>query len=309
MPKPPFPNAGRAVVGFVFGLVLTAIIVGLVRWLVWGLDVYFIPTLTSGWFWDDQATFMFVMLGGALGFLWGAGAVYDFAEEGMDGGGEVKALAAPRIPLDPDAPQDVTNPLVALMPAFGGITFVVVILAICILWIVAVIQLSAIPVGFTVLGLVAISAGLRLAMGEKVSFSTNSLVIIGLLTLMGFGMDANVLPNIFPSEARTQLSNPDAERTEFSEIDFNFVGLVELESTNKAYLFVFFSLFVLFNIVGIAATLGIVVYFLNKFILGAQAQPAQPLDDSQFFPLKIATFFTDWALDILNGVTASVRSR
>lgn len=314
MPKPPFPNAIRAVIGFVIGLIVTLIIVGVVRKLVWGLDIYllgsdlgiiklgFLDKLFSGFFWDDQATFMFGMFGGALGFLWGAGATYDFAAEDMYAP-KAKALTNSYIPLDPDAPQDVNNPLLALLPAFGGIGAAVVILAICILWILAVIELAAIPVGFTVLGFVAIGAALRAAMGEKVTFSTSSLVIITILTLIGFGMDLNVLPQIFPSEAKTQVTNPDAELTEFSDIDFNFLGIVNLENESKAYIFAFYSLFILFNIVGIGATLGIVFFFLNKLIANAQVQPAEPVDDSQFFPLKIATFFTDWALDILKSVS------
>lgn len=141
MPQPPRPGGMRAMMSFPLGMVVMLVIVGIIRHFFQGIDAFLVPVklldgFFAGWFWEDQATFMFSLLGGALGFMWGAGAVHDFSKDEVP----TKAIKR-RIPVDPDAPLDPGRNLIApLFEALPSIGVVIVIM------IVVLILIGAIPV-------------------------------------------------------------------------------------------------------------------------------------------------------------------
>lgn len=130
------PGFFRAIAGFIVGLVTTLLVAGLIRQNLLGTPMYLIgldflndiPFLgDAGAFWNDQATFMWAMFGGALGYLWGAGAIYGAVPTKLP-----ETAIVPRIPSDPDAPHVSTNPLAPLMgalPALAGLSVVLVLVA------------------------------------------------------------------------------------------------------------------------------------------------------------------------------------
>lgn len=251
MPRPPKPNAGRATVGFVIGLVIGLILVGAVR-LIQGLgifvvDVHIMDRLFAGWFWDDEATFMFGMLFGAMGFIWGAGALYDFSQEPASS----RALK-PRIPLDPDAPRVTTNPVMALLgsiPSMGMATIVLVV----------------------------------------------TIVLLVVIIASGLGS--------------SQVTSEAADANTFGKSDFNFLGLIKMENADQAQLFVIFSLLVLGGVVATGIFIAMIVWLLNRQItVATQAEPT-PSEGEAFLPIRLIAFFTDWVLDILDGVKGIVTPR
>jgi hypothetical protein len=258
MPRPPYPNAIRAVIGFVLGLAIGTLVVGLFRYLIQGIDAYAVPIkimdgLFAGWFWDDEATFMFAFLAGAIGFMWGAGAVYDFPKEEQLRAANTKALT--RIPVDPDAPKPAPNPAQALFPAIPsmGVTVIVIVVAVLI-----------------VVGLTIAPVGIRQA-----------------------------------SENEADIGTLD------SEAEFGLLGLDQLDFTgeNKALIFVVFSVIVLGGIMTTAAILGGTLYFLNRQVKVAEVVEPDPNEGKNFLPIRLAAFFTDWAVDMLNGISAVLRPR
>jgi hypothetical protein len=127
LPPPPPPNAGRAVIGFPIGGIALLVITAVVRFFVHGMDSYLINVklvdkLFAGWFWEDEATLMIFLLGGAIGFMWGAGMFYDFSSAPAP-----KSKVA-RIPVDPDAPPDLDRNLIA--PLFEAIPSVLVVIVV-----------------------------------------------------------------------------------------------------------------------------------------------------------------------------------
>jgi hypothetical protein len=130
MPPPPPPGAGRAVIGFPIGGVILTVITAVIRGFLQGIpaflvDVQIMGNFFEGWFWDDESTLMLFLLGGAIGFLWGAGMFYDFSKPRPV---RTKAL---RIPADPDAPPDLDRNLIApLFEAIPAVVGVVVVLGI-----------------------------------------------------------------------------------------------------------------------------------------------------------------------------------
>ena len=143
LPPPPPPGAGRAVPGFLFGGIVAAVLTAVVRFLFFSTDSYLIAVklvdrLFAGWFWEDEATFMFILLGGAIGFLWGAGMLYDFSKISPS---QPKRA---RIPVDPDAPPDLDrNPIAPLLEAIPAVLSVIAVLG------VVLVILGVIPVAFS----------------------------------------------------------------------------------------------------------------------------------------------------------------
>ncbi len=138
MLKPPaplvLPGFFRAIAGFVLGLVIAVVVTGLIRNNFLGSPMYLIgwdflndiPLLgDKGVFWDDQATLMFGLFGGALGYLWGAGAIYGHVPTKLP-----QRAIVPRIPVDPDAPRERRNPLAPLVEALPGLGMVFLVLVI-----------------------------------------------------------------------------------------------------------------------------------------------------------------------------------
>jgi hypothetical protein len=293
------------------------IVLGLIRFVVWGLDVYIVPGLTAGWFWEEQATLMFALLGGAFGFLWGAGAVYDF-ENAPPPSPSTGSFPVPLvnfsslyIPSDDKAAELQSHPALVMAKGFFGaipaIGYVVLVLLVCLAWLFIIIEFNHILVSLTVLGLIAVAYALRFLAGEKLTPpGPTGMVLIGLLLAYGLAADLGLLPNIFFGDTGTQTTNAAAERDEFSTANYNLLGLVELENASQSTLFIAFSLFVIFNIVGIAATLALILFGLNRLVVMANTEKNQPLSDDDFIFLKIGTFFTEWAIDVLNGVRDSV---
>jgi hypothetical protein len=251
MPRPPKPNAGRAIVGFVIGLVIGLIVVGIVR-LVQGLgmflvDVHIMDRLFTGWFWDDEASFMFGMLFGALGFIWGAGALYDFSHEA-----EPSRAIKPRIPLDPDAPRITTNPAMALIgsiPSLGMATMMLVV----------------------------------------------TIVVLVVIIASGLGS--------------SQVTNEAADPNTFGTSDFNFLGLIKVEDVDQVQLFVVFSVLVLGGVVTTGIFIAMIVWLLNRQINTAAESKPEPSQGEAFLPIRLIAFFTDWVLDILDGVKGIVTPR
>ena len=141
LPPPPPPGAGRAIPGFLAGGLVTLVITAAIRFLFTGtnaflIDLKLMDRLFEGWFWEDESTFMFALLGGAIGFMLGAGMLYDFSKPRPV---REKAL---RIPADPDAPPDLDRNLIA--PLFEAIPAVlgVIVLLVVVLAIVGVIPLT-----------------------------------------------------------------------------------------------------------------------------------------------------------------------
>lgn len=183
MPKPPafliLPGFFRAIAGFIIGLVVTLLVVGLIRQNLLGTPMYLIgleflndiPFLgDKGAFWNDQGTFMFAMFGAALGYLWGAGAIHGSVPTKLP-----QRAIVPRIPSDPDAPRVSTNPLAPLM---GAIPSVLV--------------LSLFLVGFTILvGLIPVADFLPKVTqvsneaGSTTDYGDSDLNILGLVTIKG----------------------------------------------------------------------------------------------------------------------------
>jgi hypothetical protein len=249
MPQPPKPNAGRAVIGFVIGLVIGLVVVGMVRF-IQGLDVFAIAALDflfAGNFWDDEATFMFAMLFGALGFVWGAGALYDFSKEA-----EQSRAIQPRIPIDPDAPKVNTSPVMALLGAFPS-------------------------------------------MGTSIAVMVLAAVILVLIPLSGLG--------------GTQTSDPVADPTKFGNSDYNLVGLIKLENASEATLFAVFAAVVIGATFLMGAGLAMLFWLLNRQIKVATEIKPEPTEGEAFLPIRLAAFFTDWVLDILDGVKGIVTPR
>lgn len=132
-----YPGFFRAITGFVVGLVITLLVVGFIRQNILGSPMYLIgweflndiPLIGDrGIFWDDQATFMFALFGGALGYLWGAGAIYGRVPTKFP-----ERAIVPRIPADPDAPRMSNSPLTPLMGALPAVGIVVLVLAITVI--------------------------------------------------------------------------------------------------------------------------------------------------------------------------------
>jgi len=256
MPQPPQPNAIRALIGFPIGMVVTLVIVGIIRKLVWGLGVYLvdIESIFAGWFWEDEATLMFAMFGGAMGFVWGSGALYDFSA----------ANAAPkeekrRIPTDPDAPTPIgNNPLRVLFEALPSVGTSTAIMLLATALLIAIPLLGGIP---------------------------------------------------FLSSISPQTVNESGDTGTFGKGDFNLLGIIKVENASQATMFVIFAIFVIVNILGIAATIAFIFYLLNRQVRVATEIPPTPQDGNAFLPIRLVSFFTDWAMDVLNGVSSALRPR
>ncbi len=137
MPRPPQPNAIRALLGFPIGMIGLLLVLGIFRHFVQGIDAYLVPVelldgFFAGWFYEDEATLMFAILGGAFGFVWGSGATYDFEKEASfreDADAQPGLMRLPYIPADPDAPQTPSrNPLMPILGALPGLALVSVVL-------------------------------------------------------------------------------------------------------------------------------------------------------------------------------------
>ncbi|HLA42697.1 MAG TPA: hypothetical protein VJZ27_04645 [Aggregatilineales bacterium] len=253
MPRPPRPNAGRAIIGFVLGMIISIVIVGIVRLVVWGIGFYAVPVeimnnFFAGWFWEDEATLMWAMFGGVMGFVWGSGALYDFSVEA-----ESTRKARTRIPLDPDAPRDLTaSPLAPLMEALPSVIFVVAAIVI-------------------------------------------ALVIVGIIPLSGQGV--------------TQTTNAGGDFSRFGKSDFNFLGLYTIENASQAQLFIGFSVIVVVLILMTGAGIALIVFMLNRQVKVAEQLEPPTQTDGDFILIRLGNFFTNWVLDILNGVSTIVRPR
>jgi|GEM_PF-4435603 len=136
-------------------------------------------------------------------------------------------------------------------------------------------------------------------------------ISIAVLVLTAAVMFAVPALGIIPTQ--TQTTNDAAERSEFSDdITFNFVGLIEFEGS-QAQLFVIFALIVVGSTVGLSLGLAFIFYMLNRQVTIAVDSEPDPEAGEQFWPirffLQITGFFTQWGVDILNGVSAVLRPR
>ena len=329
MPKPPYPNAIRAVIGFPLGLITSLVVVALIRVFVFeGIGAYLVDVdlgvgggLFRGWFWNDEGTFALALLGGLMGFLWGAGAVYDEEKYAGDSGGfSPLALLSPgsRIPADPDAPRISHNPLAGLFGTIPAIIYIIAVLIALSVWLASVIAFERLALGPTFV--VIILAGLAFnallnSPEDRFKPSPTAITLIAIIILFGFATDLGVIPKFLPTTTSEQTGTESSQTDVFGEADYNFVGLIELEGQSQAALFVFFAVFVVFNIIGIAATIALVMYLLNGLVNTVATVDSEPIDSDSFvggiimFVIRLTQFFTEWALDIVNGVGNVVRPR
>lgn len=257
MPRPPAPNAIRAMIGFPIWFVIGALVVGVVRHFLQGIPAYFVPLeimdgFFAGWFYDDEATFMFALIFGAAGFIWGSGGMYDFKKEAAR-----PVVVRERIPRDPDAPRFQGNPLGAMfdsIPAMG--------LAIGVL-VLTTVLLAGVPA-------------------------------FGTIPLLG---------------SSTQTTNESAERDQFGTDSYNFLGVVEIEDASQEVLFFGFAAVVIFLLINTAIGIAFVMYLLNRQVTVASKLETSSQQGEDFILIKLIRFFTDWAIDILEGMSAMVRPR
>lgn len=269
IPRPPFPNALRAVIFAPIGMVVVLLVVAFVRSLQ-GVPIYLIPfdfelslnlmivnfdiKIMDAWFFDDEATLMFAFLGATIGFMWGSGAMYDFDKERRikQERAETRALALPTALPDPDAPRIIRNPFLSLISAIPamGITTLVVIIAIAVV--------ALIP----------------------------------------------ILPG-----TSIQTSNPEADAlTAASNASIDILG-IRIDGVDQSVAFILLSAFVLVNLLGIAATIALVIWLLNRQVRVVEKLDPDPQGGSDLLPIRFIRFINEWVLDILNGVSSAVRPR
>ncbi|MFP4321190.1 MAG: hypothetical protein ACLFTK_01920 [Anaerolineales bacterium] len=231
MPRPPRPNIMRALLGFPLGLVVMLLVVGFFRHFVQGMDAYLMPVevldgLFAGWFYEDEATLMFAILGGAFGFLWGSGATYDFEKEEHyreQSGGGSEIMKLPYIPANPDAPQPVrNNPAKPFLGALPGLALVSIVLVGTMLLLGVIPMADFLPTstqttnsaaerhefGETDLNLLGLVAFENLDQGT--AFIVISLLVIGGIVSLGLGL-AVVVWLFNQMAASAQAADPDPE--------------------------------------------------------------------------------------------------
>lgn len=93
--------------------------------------------------------------------------------------------------------------------------------------------------------------------------------------------------------------------------NFDLLGLIDFneQELSKGVLFGIFAAIVLATVLGLPALLAIGLYLLNRQVKEAEAAPPNPDEGQKFFPIRIAGFFNQWVLDVINQSGSIFRPR